>query len=320
METNTVRMRSIISSNAFFLFLAALSLLSSPSLSQEDSLVGYGYRFISSQADVSGNLLTAQLQVIRNSSVYGADIPKLYFAASFENKHQLRIRITDAEEPRWEVPTEIIPRQRPSEQRPNKGGSAAARGHAVLSPPDSDLVLVLTSSSPFGFTVSRRSSGEILFRTDGGSLVFKDRYLEISSSLPGDRANLYGIGEHTRKSFRLVPGDKLTLWNADTPAMNPDVNLYGSHPFYMDVRSPEGKAHGVLLLNSNGMDVIYSGNSITYRVIGGVLDFYIFAGPSPVEVLDQYTELIGRPAPMPYWSFGEWFSFSKARVCLICFA
>jgi alpha-glucosidase len=52
------------------------------------------------------------------------------------------------------------------------------------------------------------------------------------------------------------------------------------------------------------MDIILQEESLTYRVIGGVLDFYFFAGPKPADVVRQYQDVIGKPAMVPYWSLG----------------
>ena len=66
----------------------------------------------------------------------------------------------------------------------------------------------------------------------------------------------------------------------------------------------DGSAHGVLLMNSNGMDVVLTESAATFRVVGGVVDLYFLMGPTPLDVLDQLTRLVGRPALPPYWALG----------------
>ncbi|PIN17747.1 Maltase glucoamylase [Handroanthus impetiginosus] len=275
-----------------WIFTFSHAAISSSSTSSSEAIIGYGYSLRSVHAHPSGKSLTADLQLIKPSSVYGPDIQCLSLTARLETKDRLRITITDANHSRWEIPNDILPRQSHTTHHhllPENHHSSLLDHHfpPIISHPSSDLIFTLQNSTPFGFTVSRRSSDDTLFSTTpthrdpSTYLIFKDQYLQLSSLLPIDTSNLYGFGEHTKRSFRLQHNQTLTLWNVDMLSSNLNVNLYGSHPFYMDVRSPKGITHGVLLLNSNGMDAVYTGDRITYKVIGGMLDLYFFAGPTP---------------------------------------
>ena len=52
------------------------------------------------------------------------------------------------------------------------------------------------------------------------------------------------------------------------------------------------------------MDIDLGESSLTYKTIGGILDLYVFTGPTPASVVSQLTEVIGRPSMVPYWSLG----------------
>lgn len=271
--------------------------------------IGKGYRLISIEESPGGGLV-GLLQVKQKTNTYGPDISYLQLFVKHETQDRLRVHITDAEQERWEVPYNLLPREQPP---PLKKRSLGRKGSLFTDSKYSGNELIFSyTTDPFAFSVKRKSTGETLFDTSSdesnpyGSLVFKDQYLEISTKLPSSAA-IYGLGENTQPGgIRLHPNDPYTLYTTDISAINLNIDLYGSHPVYMDLRNEKGEAaaHSVLLLNSNGMDVFYRGTSLTYKVTGGVFDFYFFAGPSPLAVVDQYTAFIGRPAPMPYWALG----------------
>ncbi|CAH8478090.1 unnamed protein product [Heterobilharzia americana] len=93
------------------------------------------------------------------------------------------------------------------------------------------------------------------------------------------------------------------LWGHDGEPQS-NANLYGTHNFFMGLKH-DGTAFGIFFLNSNAQEVAITPlPAITYRTIGGILDFFIFTGPKPLDVLNQYYALVGHPPIPPYWSLG----------------
>lgn len=201
---------------------------------------------------------------------------------------RLHVKIQDKGNQVYQIPEEVLP-------RPEGSGSA-----------DGSILKFEYTEEPFSFSVVRADTEEVLFDTSAAPLVFESQYLRLRTNLPED-PYLYGLGEHT-DPFRLNTTDYIrTLWNHDNYGIPSGTNIYGSHPFYVEQR--EGGSHGVFFMNSNGMDVFINntadaGQYLEYNVLGGVLDYYFFAGPSPPEVVKQYSEVVGAPAMQPYWGLG----------------
>ncbi|XP_075544496.1 lysosomal alpha-glucosidase-like isoform X1 [Dermacentor variabilis] len=205
------------------------------------------------------------------------DIQKVDVDVMYYDRDTVRIRVTDAAKERFVPPVPRIPFRT----------FAGVRDYSVN---------VSTSGV---ITVNR--SGTNIFHTDLSRLVFTDRFLQLSTLLPSDV--LYGLGQHWGPLRRSLNWTSQILFNKDRPVMA-NKNLYGSHPFYLVVERG-GLSHGVFLHNSNFMEALLQpAPAVTFRALGGVLDLFLFVGPTPSKVVQQYQRVVGFPAMPPYWSLG----------------
>ncbi len=116
--------------------------------------------------------------------------------------------------------------------------------------------------------------------------------------------HFYGFGEKT--SFLDKRGEKMTMWNSDVFAPhNPEIDaLYESIPYFMTVN--KGKAHGIFFDNTfkTVFDMKSSDETYSFSAEGGVINYYVLAGPSPKDVIKQYSYLTGRMPLPPKWAIG----------------
>lgn len=67
--------------------------------------------------------------------------------------------------------------------------------------------------------------------------MLQEQYIELSTSIAGD-SSLFGAQERTASTGLSLQrtGSPVPMWNHDTLSANADTNLYGSHPFILEVR------------------------------------------------------------------------------------
>ena len=115
---------------------------------------------------------------------------------------------------------------------------------------------------------------------------------------------VYGLGE--RFGPLVKNGQSVEIWNADGGTSS--EQSYKSVPFYLTNRG-----YGVLV-NEPGHVSFEVGSEaverVQFSVAGESLEYYVIAGGNPREILERYTRLTGRPAPVPAWSYGLWLSTS----------
>ncbi|KAF1513129.1 Maltase-glucoamylase, intestinal, partial [Eudyptes sclateri] len=232
---------------------------------------------------LAANLILNSTKTRANEN-FTTPISTLRLEVKYHLNYMLQFKIYDYQNARYEVP---VPLNLPS---------------SPMSTAKERLYEVSVQKKPFGIQVWRKSTGTTIWDSQLPTFTFSDMFIQISTRLASQY--LYGFGETEHTMFRR--NMSWHTWGTFTRNQPPTykLNSYGYQPFYMALEE-DGNAHGVLLLNSNAMDVTFQPTpALTYRTTGGILDFYVVLGPTPELVVQEYTALIGRPVMPPYWSLG----------------
>jgi len=117
---------------------------------------------------------------------------------------------------------------------------------------------------------------------------------------PGEK--IFGCGE-TFTSFN-KRGEKVVLWIDDANGVQ-NESIYKPIPFFMSNRG-----YGMFMHTSTPITCDFGKyfSGVTSLMIGDdELDLFVFLG-DPKDILNEYTNLTGKAAMPPLWSFGFWMS------------
>ena len=116
--------------------------------------------------------------------------------------------------------------------------------------------------------------------------------------------SVYGFGE--RFTPFVKNGQVVEMWNGDGGTCT--QLAYKNVPFYMSSRG-----YGVFVDDTGDTAFEVASENVErvqFCVKGEKIRYFVFAGPTPKDVIRRYTALTGRPALPPAWSFGLWLSTS----------
>lgn len=116
--------------------------------------------------------------------------------------------------------------------------------------------------------------------------------------------SIYGLGE--RFTPFVKNGQVVEMWNEDGGTSSEIA--YKNIPFYIT-----NKGYGVLVDNEGDVSFEIASEKVErvqFSVEGERLDYYVINGKTPKGTIEKYTELTGKPALPPAWSFGLWLTTS----------
>ena len=116
--------------------------------------------------------------------------------------------------------------------------------------------------------------------------------------------NVYGLGE--RFTAFVKNGQQIDCWNEDGGTAS--QISYKNIPFYITNRG-----YGVFVDHTSNVSFEVASEKVEYvgfSVKGEELRYYVIGGDDMKEIIRNYTDMTGKPALLPAWSFGLWLSTS----------
>ena len=158
-----------------------------------------------------------------------------------------------------------------------------------------------------------RSPLQILFLDPDGRIILQDHpsypvafngtAFRVWKSMPLDE-HYFGLGD---KAGPIDHRDQaFTMWNTDAYGYTEGTDpLYKSIPFFMGLR--QGRAFGIFLNNTYRSSFDFGKelrDAFSFGSEDGDLDYFFIYGPSPKEVLESFTRLVGRTPLAPKFVLG----------------
>ncbi|MCQ2818335.1 MAG: hypothetical protein MJ252_13795 [archaeon] len=224
-------------------------------------------------------------------------IRKLNIDIKLELDKVIHVKISDADNQRWEVPYTISDEYKKEAEEYKATKSLKDFGFEFMDDPTSQFCMNLYSPSGLNY-----------FSTENPHFLFTDRFITFGAQLTSD--DIFGFGERYH-ALKLGPG-KFTIWPNDTKGIKEDDGKngyysYGTHPMGIH-RTKEGKFIGIIFNNINAQDVIITKNdegaTLEHRTVGGIIDYYIYPGESLDDTLIFLHKIIGHPTLPPFWTLG----------------
>lgn len=137
------------------------------------------------------------------------------------------------------------------------------------------------------------------YLTDGEGNAYVREQLELDVD-----ECVYGLGE--RFTPFVKNGQSVDIWNEDGGTASEQA--YKNVPFYLT-----NHGYGVFVNDPGRVSFEVASEVVSrvqFSVPGETMEYYIIGGETLKDVLRNYTELTGKPALPPAWSFGLWLTTS----------